>query len=377
MKCSLFREIAAVSLLNSAVAAEILDPFAGVPDDRPLSAVVGELLDVANLNQLPAPIVQTQPDYPYNLRRAGITGAVEVGFIVDTEGRVRDPWVMRSTNPGFERAAVHAVSTWKFQPGRRDGRPVNVRMSVTIDFSFTGQESVDPWAIKKLPNQDQLPPEFQWDSPPSHVYTVCPVYPFEMLRDGQGDTIKLGYVVGPTGRVVRVNFGREPAVPFAQAIRAMLDCWKFEPARKAGQPCFALVVTEMKFTPSGAGLVVVSDNAREILKELQKKKSAVYSLKDLDAVPAPIARPSPVYPETLRKEGLPGTAVIEFFIDRQGDAQLPRIVSSSHEEFGYAAAQAVAAWRFAPPRKNKKAAIARVQVPFEFAVGNPPPGAGK
>ena len=80
--------------------------------------------------------VQPPPSYPYEMRRAGITGEVNVGFIVDSDGNVRDAYPISSSHREFEVPAVQAVSKWKFRAGRRGGKAVNTRMSVPIVFSF-------------------------------------------------------------------------------------------------------------------------------------------------------------------------------------------------------------------------------------------------
>jgi protein TonB len=69
------------------------------------------------------------------MRRAGIEGEVLVEFIVDTNGNVRNPFVVRSTQREFEAAAIQAISKWKFRPGRRGGRDVNTGR-VQQPFSF-------------------------------------------------------------------------------------------------------------------------------------------------------------------------------------------------------------------------------------------------
>jgi protein TonB len=97
---------------------------------------LGQIFDISQLDQIPVPRVQQQPIYPYEMRRAGITGEVNIGFIVDVNGDVRDAYVINSTHREFEVPAVQAVSKWKFRPGRRGGRNVNTRMSVPIVFSF-------------------------------------------------------------------------------------------------------------------------------------------------------------------------------------------------------------------------------------------------
>lgn len=94
------------------------------------------LFDISQLDQIPVVRLQTEPNYPYDMRRQGIEGTVNVGFICDTEGNVRDAYAMNSTNHEFEAEAIRAVTRWKFKPGRRGGRVVNTRMSVPIVFTL-------------------------------------------------------------------------------------------------------------------------------------------------------------------------------------------------------------------------------------------------
>ena len=109
-----------------------------IPPTRPtgFGRGLGEIFDLSQLDQIPVARIQPQPIYPYEMRRAGITGEVNIGFIVDTNGDVRDAYVINSTHREFEAPAVQAVSKWKFRAGRRGGRAVNTRMSVPIVFSF-------------------------------------------------------------------------------------------------------------------------------------------------------------------------------------------------------------------------------------------------
>lgn len=361
-------------LFAAAVLHALEDPFKNFPRNQP-PKFGPDVLDMSDktLDQ-PRPVKQVTPIYPYVMRRAGIGGEVEVGFIVDTEGAVHNAYVIWSNNPWFERPALDAVSKWKFEPGRVNGRPVNVRMTVPIAFEITGSPGTDLWTVaQKSKNHDKLPPEFQWDTPPRPVGTTYPIYPFELLRDGVKTKIQCALIVDPRGRVARVDFPKpSPPPAFAQSIRAMFDAWRFKPAKKDGQPCFALLSREEDFHPRGTGTVPVTESALHILKELKRKEPRIVPLGELDEVPRPIGRRRPVYPEALSAKGIEGEAVIEFFIDKEGDAQLPRIVSSTEEEFGHAAAQAVSTWRFEPPRKNGKPVIARAQVPVVFSIKDPP-----
>lgn len=96
-----------------------------------------EIFDPSKLDQQPQPKVRVQPQYPFEMRRAGITGEVLVEFIVDSNGDVRNAFAVRSTQREFETAAVQAVSKWKFRPGKKGGRYVNTRMQQPISFSLS------------------------------------------------------------------------------------------------------------------------------------------------------------------------------------------------------------------------------------------------
>ena len=71
---------------------------------------------------------------------------------------------------------------------------------------------------------------------------------------------------------------------------------------------------------------------------------------------------------TVDRSKADGNGLSEFLIDENGDAQLPRIISASAPEFGYAAAQAVATWRFDSPLKAGKKVVTKVRIPVKFTL---------
>lgn len=95
------------------------------------------VFNLADLDQQPVPRQQVKPVYPFEMRRAGVTGEVVVGFIVNVNGDVQDAYAVRSTQREFEAAAIQAVLKWKFRPGKKQGKAVNTRMQVPIVFSIT------------------------------------------------------------------------------------------------------------------------------------------------------------------------------------------------------------------------------------------------
>ncbi len=108
-----------------------------IPEMRDTSKFRGlEVFDISKLDQTPVPKYQARPQYPFEMRRAGIAGEVLVDFLVDTNGDVQNAYAAKSSQREFEAAAVQAVSKWKFKPGRKNGRDVVTHMQVPIVFTL-------------------------------------------------------------------------------------------------------------------------------------------------------------------------------------------------------------------------------------------------
>ncbi|MEX2463291.1 MAG: energy transducer TonB [Balneolaceae bacterium] len=78
--------------------------------------------------------LQRQIKYPEMARRAGIEGRVFIQFIVNEQGDVENPVVMRGIGGGADEEALRVVSQAKFTPGMQRGRPVRVQYSLPIYF---------------------------------------------------------------------------------------------------------------------------------------------------------------------------------------------------------------------------------------------------
>jgi periplasmic protein TonB len=99
----------------------------------------GQIFNLGDLDQKVEPRIRTRPVYPFEMRRSGRTGEVLLEFIVDPQGSVRDPVVIRATHPAFEQAALDAVMKWKFKPGKKAGKAVSTRMSQLFPFTLDGE----------------------------------------------------------------------------------------------------------------------------------------------------------------------------------------------------------------------------------------------
>ena len=90
--------------------------------------------DLAEIDQKPRGVNQPDPAYPREMRGRKVEGVVTVIFVVDATGKVIDPRAEKSSHPPFERPAIDAVRSWKFEPGVRAGKRVACKMRVSVRF---------------------------------------------------------------------------------------------------------------------------------------------------------------------------------------------------------------------------------------------------
>ncbi len=80
--------------------------------------------------------IQKKIRYPEIARKAGVEGRVILQFIVDENGNVTEPAVVRGIGAGCDEEALRVVREAKFKPGRQRGKAVKVKMSLPITFKL-------------------------------------------------------------------------------------------------------------------------------------------------------------------------------------------------------------------------------------------------
>ncbi|GAB3170276.1 M56 family metallopeptidase [Telluribacter humicola] len=78
--------------------------------------------------------------YPLAATRAGVQGKVFINFVVTTEGEIKDIQILKGLGFGTDEEAIRIVSGMpRWQPGSQDGKPVNVRFNLPINFQLGGK----------------------------------------------------------------------------------------------------------------------------------------------------------------------------------------------------------------------------------------------
>jgi TonB family protein len=109
---------------------------AGLPR-APGAAVRGTGQPLRAGEDIPPPVrlVSVNPVYPEQAKAGGIEGVVVLEILIGEDGLVLEARVVRSI-PELDQAAVDAVLQWQYQPTLLNGNPVEVEMTVTINFTL-------------------------------------------------------------------------------------------------------------------------------------------------------------------------------------------------------------------------------------------------
>ncbi len=93
------------------------------------------------VEQMPEPIggisaIQKKIVYPEIAKRAGVQGRVYVKAYVDESGKVTKVELIRGIGAGCDEAAMEAVNSVMFSPGKQRGKPVKVQVTVPVLFKL-------------------------------------------------------------------------------------------------------------------------------------------------------------------------------------------------------------------------------------------------
>lgn len=96
-----------------------------------------------NADAVPRYGENARPAYPPLARLRGYQGVVVMLVEVLADGRVGEVRIKRSVGHDIlDRAALEAVRTWRFEPGRREGRAVTMSVEIPVRFVLNGNEAL-------------------------------------------------------------------------------------------------------------------------------------------------------------------------------------------------------------------------------------------
>ena len=87
-------------------------------------------------NRFPKVISQVDAEYPVQARadKHPLNGAVVVGVTVGADGAVKETHIVHSLRADFDESAQTAVRQYRFEPALADGKPVEAKIQIEVDF---------------------------------------------------------------------------------------------------------------------------------------------------------------------------------------------------------------------------------------------------
>ena len=98
-------------------------------DDYP-----GEVLTCTGPVSRPVRTIGPLPIFPPKREGLRFPGVVEVEGIIDKAGSVPRLRITKSFDPDFDSSVLSTVRTWKFEPARLGGKPVDVYYQLKVNF---------------------------------------------------------------------------------------------------------------------------------------------------------------------------------------------------------------------------------------------------
>ncbi len=90
--------------------------------------------------------MRTHIRYPADAREQDIQGRVLVVFIVNKDGSIAEPEVVKSVYPSLDEEALRFISTMpKWNPGMQRGKPVRTRYTLPVNFRLASIPQPDKW----------------------------------------------------------------------------------------------------------------------------------------------------------------------------------------------------------------------------------------
>ncbi|MBJ2128586.1 energy transducer TonB [Alteromonas sp. IB21] len=145
------------SVAGSAVAQELSIPCDEVEEKALAEAKDDEVKRISAFTPA-APLERVDPKYPSSAARKGREGWVRLSYVIDEEGRVKDPVVEDFFgSPSFKKSALSAVKKWQYSPAIKDGEPTQqCHQAVQMDFSMVGKSGATRKFIKAYKNVDDI-----------------------------------------------------------------------------------------------------------------------------------------------------------------------------------------------------------------------------
>ncbi len=172
-------------------------------------------------------------DYPSAARKNRVEGRFKASMTLGADGKARDVVILENLPHGVGEAVTDALQKINFEPAKKDGQPVAVKMIfyyiATIGYEEGDQNVTKPIILEK--------PE--------------PIYPKKYRAEKLEGKVRLGVMFYPNGKLQIMNIQTVMPKEFENAAKEAAAKIKFEPAvhNKSKRTVAQALTVEYEFKP--------------------------------------------------------------------------------------------------------------------------------
>ena len=271
--------------------------------------------------------------YPEQAIIDGIEGRVIVRFIVEKDGTVSTPMILKGVCETLDNEAKRVVlSMPKWKPGTTQSTPMRSYVTLPITFKLRTDKPVQSVEDKIETEYDQIA-EFEGGKLGIMRYLFSNLdYPMEALDHGVYGRVWVGFVVEKDGSLSNVTVEKELNKWLDnEAVRAVSAMPKWSPAMKDNQPVRTYYRLPIDFSIREDGMVYQHEY------EYKNKKANIDSTAQMPTFPGGVKSlmnwmgKHIVYPVKALDKGIQGRVVTRFTIEEDGMITNIEIAEKAHK----------------------------------------------
>src|SRR6188768_1421511 len=193
-----------------------------------------------------------------------------------------------------------------------------------------------------------------------HSLSLTPVY---------RGTAEVIINIDADGKLVDLLVSRYSRIEFAQEAETTLREWRYQPARRDGEPTGARFLVKFDFSARGKVATLTVFDTLESRMNLAHPgivTDIVCASRDLDRPLKPVSTVTPRHPGQLPDTNRDATVVLDYLIDETGRPRMPVVLEATRDGFAVEAVDALSQWRFTPPTRDGRPVAVQVRQEFVF-----------
>lgn len=99
-----------------------------------------EAITVKEWGKRPKPVKRSRPQYPASKKGSGEEVTLRMQFVIGPDGKTYNPDSSDKSDQSFKMSAIGAISRMEFEPPKKKGKPVYVKMQFPVKITETPQQ---------------------------------------------------------------------------------------------------------------------------------------------------------------------------------------------------------------------------------------------